>query len=313
MSNMKKKRGRPPKNKDLNLLSDTNKFNINKSNIFPPNKINFNETAVIIDEKKTGYLVYIECDKPEILEAIFDILKAKTKQVTFIFTHTGIIFTKNKDNQSMTNYECKLFPNNLLKYEMIDNKKNNHIVAINIDIDNIHKIIKTIKKGSIFSLTIFQRNAKSYLKLKEGNDMYTIDLKSITSYKLMKYVKDTKYDVIFMFEAEEFKKICKKIELFSPEFNIDYSFKKIDNINFNYKINEISYKSVMVESPKFIFIKKSKKLIGNKFKMSSMIKYVKCAKFSTIVKIYLSSNHPLIIEYDVGNLGTFQIFISVQF
>ena len=323
----KRKRGRPKKNADLNLHILPISKNINVNNIYPPNKIITKKVANEIINNTNNLKALAICNKPKIFETLLSEIKGKHKSIFMIFAKDGIIFSHNKrlniQDKSSVVFECKIFPDELLKYELYKSQTETDIVkqVLYININKLYKIFKSIPKDNIVELTI---NDSEYIhkqlfivnyepsKIDVNKTTHVLDINSKIGYYPISF-DDHKYDVIVMMESKYFHDMCKNINSFNNVFNIEFikcannSYELLFTHTKDNHLSTISHK----EYNKFKFLSYSDKIIKNTFKIDSFIKYTKSHSFSTIVKLYLSQDKRLIIEYNIDpGMGTYQIFID---
>jgi len=319
---IKKKKGRPPKNNNLDLNNISDDVNINKLNIYPPNKIKLKKVADPILDKNADFSVYMECQYPNKFSTLLNCFKGKNKHIYIIFTKTGLIFNQNKkiENEIMK-FECKIFPDNMNTYQM-----STDIEVIQVEVDMLHNIFKKIPKKHIFRFSIHHKNDKIFrivsADLNSSKTRYRdnrLVLSNFISYGLIEVKKKDgilpQYECIIMMESKKFKEICETVKVFSNEVSIICGKVHKNSYSVIFKYNKIPLTSLFVNniSKKFIFIKEPKEDIKNTYNIDPFIKYTKLASLSTIVKLYISSYHPMIIEYSLEpGLGTFQIFVQQQ-
>ena len=309
-----KKRGRPKKNADLDFANLSLSVNVNQKNEYPPNNIILSKMATQLKDK--DYEMILRYDKAKVFETLLKGYKSKQKNINIIFTSSGMIFNHNMDDKDQVRFECKIFPDNLLEYGLKDLKKE---IIIKVEIDTLHKILKSVPKNHEFSFEMYDgkkdRTFRVVTKdpIRNKYDDKQITISPITHYNIITFKDDKLYDTIIMFEAEEFNKICKNIKLFSTTFTINV-YKNNLRVVFEYnKDKTLTCYSVLYPSKKCIFIQKPNTDIKNKYNLTSFIKYTESYKCSNVVKLYVSLDKPLIIEYPVEpGLGVFQIFVQSQ-
>lgn len=316
---MKKKRGRPKKNKDLNLNVTNSSYNINYNNIFPPVNIVSGKSAEII--KNTDILGILGFSDQHVFETLMDVFKGNEKELNIVFTKSGLLLSPPyKDEQKdMVRFEAKIFPDKLGKYQMSSLEDQ----AFRVNIKNFLDIIKVIPKDVPFDIRLHKIEDKKYCRVwfkRPESDHCTdivVTLGHFMGYDPIKQKNNEKYDAIFMMEAAEFERVCKRtIKPFSSTVDIECIYRKgKTEVSFKCVKDNIDIQTTFKPNPKFAVLQTPKKeLITGKFNISSFLKYTKCCKLSTVVKLYFSTNKPLIIEYDIkSQLGTLQIFVQPQF
>lgn len=305
------KRGRPKKNVDIDFNKLDESFNINQKNEYPPNKIVTKKLASKIEGK--DYDMIYRSDKAKVLEVLLNDIKKKQKHIDIIFTESGMILTHSISDKDQVKFECKIFPDKLIEYALVDPKKD---IGMKIEIDTLYKFIKHIPKGNEFNFEIYSTGNKRTFRIINKDylrDSYVdnqIEVNNVISCPTISFKNNKEYDAIVMFEADELAKICKNINLFTKYFNICVYKDKL-RIVFEYNKNNITSYFLLYPSKKCVFLKSPSEDIKNRYNLASFFKFTSTYKISNIVKLYISHDQPMIIEYNIG-IGTFQIFVESQ-
>jgi len=320
VSQMKRGRGRPPKKKPFNPKFKDPVINNNKENIIPAANI---MRTYKQQEADKNYPLLMMCNNPGTWKILFEVIKDNQSYVNLIFDKTGVTIT-NHCEQDIKALSGKLFPDKMIEYR-IDKK-----ITIQLDVNEFYKIMKAIPNTSNFEMFIERHELPDgslfdslVIRICENDknrqEIYSIRIQDINieeditdTTKLNKKTFD--YDMIVMLNADDFYHDCKNMKIFSDEFEICYANNILtfyQNIN-----NKMIHTNDMEESKSLEFIKRptnDNSVIKRKFKIDSFFKYTKCAKMSSITKLYLSSNPKLpgIIEFDIDSqFGTLQIFLN---
>lgn len=320
----KNKRGRPAKNKGLDLFKLDKSLNINNINIYPAHKIKGIDNVYV---EKTGALnknikAYMSCNKPTVFETMMECFKTKEKYITLIFTETGLLFVTQNTVNSPVKFECKIIPDNLNKYiinNVPDSKKEIKQV-IKVDITLLHKVLKTIKKSSEFSFIVYHNTSinKDILRVENISSSCKKDYKDITVNGSLGYtlIQETlaRPDLIVILESADFMTTIKNASAFHQNITIEYPGSHASLFKLVYDTNNmrgVTEYSEDTKDNKVNFVLKSDKIIHNTYDITAFIRYTKCSKFSTIVKLYIFNGSYMIIEYNVDpGLGTFQLYVN---
>jgi len=321
MKSVKAKRGRPPANKDLDLTSLKN-FNIN--NQFPPYQIVGSKTAdqhpTLSDATSVTY-VYIKCNDPKTFELLMDSLKIKSKFVMMIFDATGFCYTNDRktlSNNKVADFECKIFPDNLVAYSMSDVRKRYFLL---INVEEMHKIFKSIPSKTEFSMSycgyddgaeVLHINYVDLERKKKSNFAITITRVPV-NYMVVKIPASLNQGSIVMMESKEFEKTCKNKQ--SLDYKIMHITSTRKGISFSVgSVNgNFTGDTIYSECKKLVIIRKPTMPIKVSVSLAKFIKYLKLHKISDSVKLYIGPVEQLIIEYTIGNgLGVFQLIVPQE-
>jgi hypothetical protein len=310
---MKKKIGRPKKNNtlDFNVPLENN---LNSKNIWPINKIK-SDKELKKPHKNYKYLVYFKSDNSKIFESILSIIGGRYIYLHFIFDETGLSLKHHSEDilSDISQFKCKILHDKLLDYRI---KKK---TEFKIELKELHKIFKSIPSKTPFSFLVGSNNKSSSLYLdivyndNNKKNRFGTSISNILT-NAENNIQQYNYDLIILIEASIFAKECENIKRFSNILEMSYS-KNI--FTMSCKANKITYSCSFEANNKTILFKEniSKPIISNIFSLSSFNKYVKFAKISNMVKIYMKNSKPLIIEYDLKDkiiYGVTQILVSPQ-
>jgi len=314
-----KKKGRPKKNKNLNINDAIH--DINTSNLYPPNIIISTKMAnKIINTKEIEHTVRVSCDKPSMFATLLDCIKGKDKYINIMFDKTGFSFTQTDNiHKDMIRYECKIFPDKLSAYDLSVDRE-----VIKIELELLIKTLKSIPKDHIVTFLVYSGDNKRFFrilsndrdkKIKSYVDTI-ININGTIGYSPITLKnKDTKYETIYKQESVDFHKNCVKINSFTNVFNIMCSelTKGEIVIDYSYEVGNLCSSIRNPQSFNFVFISTPSSMVKSTFNVGALLKLSKLHKISPVIKIYLSNSEPLIIEYTIGDgMGLMQIFCSQQ-
>ena len=179
-------------------------------------------------------------------------------------------------------------------------------IVIGIDIDKLHRTIKTNKSNDLMYM-IVRRDNRSQLEIRFNHAQQkaknTIDLLSLEESD----IRDTiEYTVASEMDALCFQNICREMSTFHA------TLVEIQSIN-----NELIFEnkdgdvirtvSVNVHAPDTA---RDLPPARGVFLLKFLKHFAKSANLSRTVKLYLSDHVPLACEYNIGNLGTVMYLLS---
>ena len=250
------------------------------------------------------------------------ILELKTVQTTpfrilvealkEILTDANIIFTKDglkimdMDRSHTLLVHLKLDADKFEKY--FCEKR----IVVGLNIMNLFKIIKTI--GNNDSLTIYMDS--------ENSDKLTIEIENgdknrMTTYKLNLMdldedginVPETEFDSIITLPSNDFQKIIRDMSNLSEEIEIkSYNQKLI----FSCKGDFADQTTIIGEKEDGLVCQSNdpKKIVQGMFKSKHLALFGKCSNLCNCIEMYMKNNYPLIVSYNVANLGKMKIALA---
>jgi proliferating cell nuclear antigen len=203
------------------------------------------------------------------------------------------------------------------KFEIFECKKEKIIIGVNMP--NLFKLINTIEHDD--TLTIYIENNDyidgivSFLTLKFENadkKQYKIQRLRLIEPEMdeIEY-PDIKFPSIINFPSCDFQKIIKDMSSISEKIEI----KSVGNeLIFKCMGQFATAEVVRSESDEnMVFISKQQnqsKIIQGEFPLKSLGYFIKCTNLCLHVEIYLENDLPLVIKYDVADLGSIYLCLS---
>jgi len=282
-----KKKGRPKKNKNLNINDAIH--DINTSNLYPPNIIISTKMAnKIINTKEIEHTVRVSCDKPSMFATLLDCIKGKDKYINIMFDKTGFSFTQTDNiHKDMIRYECKIFPDKLSAYDLSVDRE-----VIKIELELLIKTLKSIPKDHIVTFLVYSGDNKRFFrilsndrdkKIKSYVDTI-ININGTIGYSPITLKnKDTKYETIYKQESVDFHKNCVKINSFTNVFNIMCSelTKGEIVIDYSYEVGNLCSSIRNPQSFNFVFISTPSSMVKSTFNVGALLKLSKLHKIIT--------------------------------
>lgn len=229
-----------------------------------------------------------------------------------ILTDANIIFTKDglkimdMDRSHTLLVHLKLEADSFEKYYC----EKRTVVGLNMM--NLFKIIKTV--GNNDSLSIFMDS--------ENTDKLTIQIENgeknrMTTYKLNLMdldedginVPDTEFDSIITLPSSDFQKIIRDMSNLSEEIEIkSYNQKLIFSCN-----GDFADQTTVIGEKEDGLIYQSNdptKIVQGIFKSKHLSLFGKCSNLCNCIEMYMKNNYPLIVSYNVANLGKMKIALA---
>lgn len=230
----------------------------------------------------------------KIIELIKDILE-----------DINIKFIKNKGIQIISINEKKTEIVNLIlysdKFKKFDCSKSK---TIRLNIKHFYKLIKNIDKNDTLkfyireeSINILNINIKS--KSTKRCELNLLELEDNEDYKIT-----LENDIKIVISSSEFNDICKEFSGMSEY--ILFNVNKEVHIEGSGKIAKINFKLDDIKIEK----SEENNIINEKFEITDILIFSKFYKLSEDINIYLKKNSPLILHYNIENMGNLFLYIT---
>lgn len=188
---------------------------------------------------------------------------------------------------------------------------------LSIKLDRFYSTITTLSTKHVFSMYYNSDDPENiHTVINQPNEKTLIrDTHQLVNTNLLQKnpIDAEKYPVIIRLPSSAFQRVCR--DALKCGNNIMFQSKKgylVLNITGNrHKSREIE----IVEDPKHLnFIKSDIKdddiISAGTFNLQVIVKLNKCTSISEYVKLYMSNELPLMLEYDIGNIGFIRFFIK---
>lgn len=273
-----------------------------------------NEIVIDISEKErrdNPHLVEVSTTQCTMFKALIETLNSSFRDINIKFTKKGIqIIETNKTTNIVANLE--LYAEKIGYYYCKED------ITIGIKIENLYDVIKSISSKNVLVLCI-DSNDLDHLRVQvtstDKNTIYNyrIGLCEVNKEKLNP--PDDKYACIISMQSSYFQKICRDFRNISD--NIEFRRGKsgqlimisndiLDKASLEIVINESKDKEFMT----FLQNENPDEIIQGVYSLKDLISFSKCTNLSETVKIHLDNRFPLMVEYNVGNMGIIQLNIK---
>ena len=186
--------------------------------------------------------------------------------------------------------------------------------SIGIKLNKFYKYIKNIGAQNVLTLFVDERNLNKLGIVIEDKDkglVVTHKVNLLDPNDEGATEIDKPYTTIVKMPSTFFQKICRDCNPLVDILEIRRSPGQIKRLIF-LSDDEDETEIILGETKEYLsFIKNEKEdeIIQGFYSLKDLTSFTKCANISKSVKLYLGNDMPLMIEYNVGNLGTIQLSI----
>lgn len=258
---------------------------------------------------------------------VSDIADEKTKKKNKKKEDNNEKDTKNKSNETDEGYmkivsadvaqsmmiQMKLFASQFDVFECVPANYN-----IGINLQHLNKALKTLDPSDTLSF-IIDDDDHNNLKIQIDNTDPTDPHSSIMNVKLMevnqkKYeVPPTPCDALVKINATSFHKICREMNSISDHIEIKITQKNITyscvgdaierSTSYSTGDDVVNLKIVMSNPEKT-------QIVQGIFELSKIVTFTKCATLCDFIKIYMTNDRPMCIQYTIATLGQIIILLA---
>ena len=249
--------------------------------------------------------------------APFRILMTALKEIlvetNIVFQEDGIKITSMDKSQTILVYLSL----DALKFQQFECKQKKIVIGVNIP--HLYKLINQMDNDETLTMYIEKANYTdgivSYLGLKYENG----NIKQCKTYKLKLIepdLEETEYpnvnfSSIINLPSSDFQKIIRDLTAISEKIEI----KSVGN-ELIFKSSGGQFAEVIInraesnDSLEFSLKPDSSKIIQGEFSLKNLGYFIKCTNLCPQIELYLENDLPLVIKYNVADLGEIKLCLS---
>lgn len=247
----------------------------------------------------TNKIVKISTDCANDIRILFDILKTHVSNISLTFSQKGIKMTGHNEYQTILVF-VKLNSENFC-----DNYIKNDDVSINIELDKaFYEFTKSMKKDDCLTLSIDEDRKQLILF-----DLCNVSRSCHYEHKLINTDNQNLFppDVTFEFRVSmpttvlkntltKLKKISDLVEIICTKDDIIFSCRNELVKDYIILKNEVKIQKNSIDND-------NDSVVICTYDLKELNSFTSCNRLSTDVMLYLKKDHPLFIQFSVGNLG----------
>jgi len=235
-----------------------------------------------------------------------------------ILTDTNLIFDKSgikliaTDNSKIVLIHMKLISENFEHYYCKEK------IKIGVNMNNLFKLIKIMGNNDILSLYIEKDNPN-----KLGINIYNEDKNTKTTFKLNLLdiseeeikIPPAEFDTELTLPSADFQKLIRDMTNIGDSVDIkSVGESLIFGCNGDFAMQETILGETKGNSQsdglKFSVKTEPDKPIQGIFSLKYLVLFTKCTNLHNLIHMYIKNDYPLIIKYNVANLGDIKLCLS---
>ena len=254
-------------------------------------------------QENTPFILYIKTVQSQSIKILVESLKEVLTDINLYFDSNGLkIMTM--DNARVALVYVRLLKDNFEEYYC--NGKN----MCGINMIYFFKILKTVSNNDV--LTIFIKNNTLNelgirIENKEKNTVTESYLKMLDISEEKLEIPDIIYDSVISMPSIDLQKYCRDLSVISNQVTISSTESKfiLESIG-----DFASQKIIIGEAQNGLIFSKKNQNVCEKFDLKYLNSFTKSTNLCSTVEIFLKKEYPLVIEYNVANLGKLQFCLA---
>jgi len=238
------------------------------------------------------------------LKTLFEVLKDILTDVNICFDETGIrIMTMDGNHVALIH--LKLEAENF-EYFFCKQK-----TMIGVCMMSFYKLMKTVSNTD--TITMFMEESNTDLlhiavKNSDKNSITNFSLKLLDIDEEYLEVPDVDIDCIVTMHSNEFQKLCRDMTNIKDSITIT---SRANTISFSCEGDFAKWDTVIGEtSHGLTFNKQTDDFISGTYSLKYINLFTKSTNLCNTIELYLKPDYPLIMKYNVGNLGEIRFCLA---
>lgn len=190
-------------------------------------------------------------------------------------------------------------------------------ICIGVNLSRFYKVIKTLNKNDILSLSVDHEN-KNYLEIKidspdeKKNSEFNFKLLDLDEDKTK--IPEVSFDAVVTMESQEFNRLCREMNNIADYVEIKCLHDKIIfTCKGDFTDRKTTYRtSASTTEDETILVSISHastqkpdapQIVQGIFELKNLVLFSKCATLCNEIELYIRNSFPLVIKYTVATLG----------
>jgi proliferating cell nuclear antigen len=249
------------------------------------------------------YILFIKTVQSQSIKILVESLKEVLTDINLYFDSNGLkIMTM--DNARVALIYVRLIKDNFEEYSC----KNKIMCGINMIY--LFKLLKTVGNSDVLTLFIKASTPNELgirIENKEKNTITESFLKMLDISEEKLEIPDIQYDSVISMPSVDFQKYCRDLSVISNQVTITSTESRFileSNGDF------ASQKIIIGEAQNGLIFSKNNQNVAETFDLKYLNSYTKSTNLFSTVEIFLKKEYPLVIEYNVANLGKLQFCLA---
>jgi proliferating cell nuclear antigen len=255
------------------------------------------------NNNNNNYLLLIKTVQSQCIKILIESLKEVLTDINLYFDSNGLkIMTM--DNARVALVYVRLNKDNFEEYHA----KNKLICGINLIY--FFKLLKTVGNNDVLSIFIREDNNNELgirIENREKNTVTESYLKMLEISEEKLDIPDIQYDSVISMPSVDLQKYCRDLSIISNVVNIS-------NVNSSFILESkgdfASQRIVIGETQNGLIFSKKNQNVSELFDLKYLNSFTKSTNLCSTVEIFLKEEYPLVIEYNVANLGKLQYCLA---
>jgi len=250
-----------------------------------------------------NYTLLIKTIQSQSIKILVESLKEVLTDINLYFDQNGLkIMTM--DNARVALVYVRLNKDKFEEYHINQN------IVCGINMIYLYKLLKTVSNNDVLSIFINNNNTNELgirIENKEKNTITESYLKMLEISEEQLDIPDIQYDSVISMPSVDLQKYCRDLSIISNNVSIT-------NVNSTFILEArgdfASQKIIIGETQNGLVFSKKNQNVSETFDLKYLNSFTKSTNLCSTVEIFLKTEYPLVIEYNVATLGKLQYCLA---
>ena len=257
---------------------------------------------------KASCTVYIKTVQGAIMRTIFEVLRDVVFDSNMIISPTGLKIAA-MDTAKCSLVYLRLFADNFEDFHCSSETR------IGLNMSCIHKLIKSA--GSHDTVTLFIENGSSHElgiiveKPEKSRTIFRLKLLDIDGADIN--VPQFEFDSVITLPSTTFQRLCRDMQNVAPLMTIESSGKSLSLScmgDFASQTTVLGGGDDEEDDGDMVIQSASTDIIRGTYSLKYLTLFGRASSLSNAVTLFIKKNHPLVIEYNAGTLGSLKFLLT---
>jgi proliferating cell nuclear antigen len=250
-----------------------------------------------------NYALYIKTVQSQSIKILVESLKEVLTDINLYFDNNGLK-VMTMDNARVALVYVRLLKDNFEEYHC------NNKIMCGINMIYFFKLLKTVSNNDVLTIFIKNPNLNELgirIENKEKNTITESYLKMLDISEEKLEIPDIVYDSVISMPSVDLQKYCRDLSVISNQVTITSTESRFILQSTG---DFASQKIIIGEAQNGLIFSKKNQNVSEIFDLKYINSFTKSTNLCSTVEIFLKKEYPLVIEYNVANLGKLQFCLA---
>lgn len=276
-----------------------------KKSIKPKKKVKTKEATSVNDPKESPYFLEVWTDKPQSIRGLLEAIKDFRDECNIHFDEKGMKI-KTIDGSHSALVHVRLDNKKFNKYYIYNN------LSIGINIGSVHKLLKNVDASDVLKLYVTKKNQNVLtIRIENSikNNVFTFEYKLLDIDEDEIHIPEVEFNSIITMPSVDLNNHCRLMSTIGNEVDIKSAGNELyitcngDTTNMNAQLGSNG-------SDIDVATDEDGEIVQGRYLLKFLSMFTKAYNLSGTVEILMKNDFPLILKYDIADLGVIKYCLA---